>query len=368
MIGTFDLEGTQRLSSDDENSSDLGESGPAILMPQAARVQIRAAQQLLENNLKSTKEKTLAKQYLMDVRTGRNRLESKTIESLSEKLASAQKKEGVLLEIEKEARHMLVDPKVGDPIKFDLGTLGTLKMSIEGWRYADGTKFHAPQGSDASVDSCKRFMSEYIDKGVVMEAMKARDKIRKELDTARQDVEGLAVKYKADPEQNTDDELGSGKEVSQSSAQKTLDMKRLHTAKVKVTRLREKFDAAEDLVAQKQQEALNAATNFVRDANFRAREIELNRRERCTRPGYVLTCSRDVPVEPVDHFFPPFSGNLTRVKCIFVRQQSSLSRLQKHYGAQETQISLSTSPGCKRNCASKRKSLKRRRRTSRSEK
>ena len=301
MIGTFDLEGTQRLSSDDENSSDLGESGPAILMPQAARVQIRAAQQLLENNLKSTKEKTLAKQYLMDVRTGRNRLESKTIESLSEKLASAQKKEGVLLEIEKEARHMLVDPKVGDPIKFDLGTLGTLKMSIEGWRYADGTKFHAPQGSDASVDSCKRFMSEYIDKGVVMEAMKARDKIRKELDTARQDVEGLAVKYKADPEQNTDDELGSGKEVSQSSAQKTLDMKRLHTAKVKVTRLREKFDAAEDLVAQKQQEALNAATNFVRDANFRAREIELNRRERCTRPGYVLTCSRDVPVEPVDH-------------------------------------------------------------------
>lgn len=332
VLGSFKFEGPSQEFADSEH--DLGEAagdsvaGPAILMPSAARAQIRAAEQLITNKVHDKEKKKLAKQYLMNVRHGRNQLESATIQTLSTKLAHAQKKIGVMIQVEAEAKQMLADPKAGTDIKFNFGTAGKVDLKIEGWQYADGHKFYAPQGMHASVQACKRFMAEHIDKELVLQAMKKRDAISKQLQLARGRARNLAAKANEASEPKLKKRLGASKEISESSAQKTLNLRQMHEAQEKVKGLQNKYDAADELVLKRQQQALNAASNYVRDADFRAREEELTRRERKLNERETRLRSTTEQLEATAEALK--KAHETKLVVDFPAQLAALQTKQKH--------------------------------------
>lgn len=132
------------------------------------------------------------------------------------------------------------------------------------------------------MQACQKFMSEEIDKDLVKHAMMKRDSLRKKMEEAVRKFKDLRRQFESSPTKGREGErrLGASKEeISETNAQKMLLSRKVHEQEKMVRKLRDQFDEASELVATRQAKRINAASNFVRDANFRAREEEMTQRE-----------------------------------------------------------------------------------------
>jgi len=278
ILGTFEFVASNPETdpSLSEALLEVGETDGPQLLPSAAVAQIRAASQLVGNNIANQKKKAYAQEYLKSVEHGRNRLESETIKTLSTQLQSARKADGRLMQVEATTKSMLANPKVGTTTVLNLGAAGKATLKIEGWKYADGTKFYAPQGDANSVAGCKRFMSEHIDNDLIRKAIRKREMMRNAAENVKAKTREIANKLKAIPSPRDSKTAG---EVSKNEATATMLKKTLVAQERLIEAKQSQADSADELVDQRRAKALNAAMNYVKDANLNSRELESTARE-----------------------------------------------------------------------------------------
>jgi len=259
--------------------NDLGESGP-FLMPVAATAQIQAAQKLLSQKIQDKEKRKYAEKYLQAIKTGRHQLRDATIKVLSQQLHEATKAQHILSMLDEKASGLLADPTVGADVAFRLGK-NMVKMKIEGMRYGDGARYYSPQGESYSVAGCRRFLAKHTEKTMVAAQVKAISKLSKELDLAKLKLKKLQAQQIQIQKQkmNKPPSLGSSKEITEAKTREMLIDRTVAEQASRVRLLKKKLERAKNLLHKRKMEALKAASNYVKDANLDARELEVSRRE-----------------------------------------------------------------------------------------
>jgi hypothetical protein len=259
---------------------ELGESGP-VLLPAAARANIRAAERLVDDKIANKKERQFANQYLKDKSKGRGRVQDETVKLLSKRLRIASKADSLLLAEDSKAGGLLADPKIGSVVAFDT-TKHKIELKVEGIRYKSGRLFYAPQGQGYSISGCKRFLARFTDKKLVAAAMRRVSQAKKKLSDAQLKAAELTNKSKIVAKKKPKKQLGASKreELTASKAKKIMLERQAAMQKASVKALKKAVRIAEDLLRKRKRSALQASTKRAQSENLDARELELHAREK----------------------------------------------------------------------------------------